>query len=318
MKILYLYGSNPLDANNIDNTWGTPEGLAYCWKSMGHDVKELNFNAVDLYDSLHQQLQQNPDVVILSHAGTIPTNVQKIWCKQNFQNCLMVAEGCDEPQILQYNLQHTMPADLVWSSDSDAVVWYKQRGKNAYWVMHWGDELVYSYAEDPCNGKISTASGPRQGMWKESVMALKEKFGENFAAPRMNGGPYLSPAANNRLYASTSLAFTVSSNGDITRRIFEAAVAGRMTLCDRLDSSKQFDKIFAEGEDIEFFSTIKELLEKAEYYLNNHEQRIKIANNARKKCLQHHTAMARAQQLLDIFSRHRISPTPITFGTYEK
>jgi len=301
VKIVYLYGSDPLDLTRIDETWGTAEGLAYQWRTMGHSVQEINFNSVNLYEILRRSLQEGPAVVVLTQAGTIPEQLQRVWHKQNFKSCLMVAEGADEPQIMRYNLGHTLPADIVWSSDIESVRWYAENGKKSFWVPHWGDEIVYTYSKDPCNGVIATAAGPRGGLWKESTLALKSEFGDNFYAPRLNGEAYLSPSENNRMYQMSSISFTVSTSGDITRRLFEAAIAGRMTICDRLSTNKQLKDIFVEGEDIECFSSMQELITKARHYLKDHDHRIKIAENARKKCLQSHTASKRAQQLIDIF-----------------
>jgi hypothetical protein len=271
---------------------------------MGHNVNEINFNDTLLYEKLSSSLNEGPDVVVLTQAGTIPEKVQKIWHKQNFQNCLMVAEGSDEPQIMMYNLGHTMPADIVWTSDADSARWYSQNQKVAYWIPHWGDEIVYSYSSDPCNGVITTAASPRGGLWNEATTALKNEFGDKFVAPRLHGGQYLTPSENNKLYENASVNFTVSTSGDITRRLFEAAIAGRMTLCDRVADSKQLNDIFVEGTEIECFSNVNELIEKSRYYLENHDARIKMAEKARQKCLQFHTAAKRAEQLLDIFSNH--------------
>jgi hypothetical protein len=241
---------------------------------------------------------------MLSEAGTIPSHVQLFWRKDNFKNILMVAEGCDEPQIMRYNLPHTMPADVVWTSDHDSMMWYASNGKKSYWLPHWGDELVYSYSEDPCNGVITTAAGPRGGMWKQSTESLKNFFGEKFVAPRMNGGEYLPPSDNNKLYRNASINFTVSTSSDITRRLFEAAVSGRMTLCDRLSPSKKLNSIFEEGKEIECFSTVQELIDKSRYYLENHKARIEMAERAREKCLKFHTAKKRAEQLTKILEEN--------------
>ena len=215
----------------------------------------------------------------------------------------MMAEGCDEPQIMKYNLEHTMPADVVLSSDMDSVNWYSSNGKKSFWFPHWGDELVYNYTPDPCNRKISTSSGPRKGIWSESVACLKANFGENFVVPRMNGEPYLCPSDNNKLYAESSIVFQASSRGEITRRLFEAAVTGRLILCDRLSPSKKMDLIFEEGKEFECFSTVTELVDKAKFYLEHHEERIRIAERSREKCLIFHTAKKRAEQLTKIFEK---------------
>jgi len=305
MRIVYLYNGEPFDENLVNETWGTSQGLAYQWKLMGHEVVEINFSSLNCENLLFEELtKKHTDVVLLSEAGTIPQHVQNFWKKERFPDCLMVAEGCDEPQILRYNLLHTLPAELIWSPDLDATNWYLSQGKNAFWLPHWGDEVIYSRTADPCNGTISTsASGPRRGIWNEAIFALNEKYGEKFLAPRLNGGPYLSPYDNNKLYECSSLVFTMSSNAEITRRLFEAAASGRMVICDRLDASKSLNAIFEEGKDIECFDSLPELMYKVDLYLNNHDARMEMADNAHKKYMNFHTAKNRANQLCEVFKQ---------------
>jgi hypothetical protein len=304
MKIIMLHGDEPCNISQLDKTWGATQGLAHCLKQ-DNQIVEINFQSADCKNKLFSTMQiEKYDVVLLAHAGTIPHHVQEFWKKDNFQNILMVASGDDEPQITRYNLLHTMPADVVLTSDIDSANWYSQNGKKVHWFPHWGDELVYSYTKDPCNGIITTAAGPRGGMWSEAVQALKKEFQQNFVSPRINGENYLSPSENNNLYKNASINFTVATSGDITRRLFEAAIAGRMTICDRLSPSKLLDKIFEEGKEIEHFSNTKELIDKSKHYLIHHDERIKIANSARKKCLEYHTATQRAKQLIQILNTH--------------
>jgi hypothetical protein len=304
MRIVYLYNGNPVNLNKINETWGTSQGLAFQWKLMNQDVVEIDFNRPDLAKKLFDVInEKKTDVVLLSEAGTIPMHVSNVWKKSNFPNLLMVAEGCDEPQILYCNLNHTIPADIVWSSDLDSVNWYQSNGKKSFWIPHWADELIYSYVEDPCNGKISTSSGPRRGIWKDAVDALKSNFGDNFVAPRINGGDYLPPLANNELYSTTSMVFQASSYGEITRRIFEAALAGRVIICDNLSPTKHLNEIFVPDSDILVYDSIPDLIDKTRYYLQNHNERRDIAESAKKKCEQMHTASKRASQILEIFKK---------------
>ena len=169
-------------------------------------------------------------------------------------------------------------------------------------MPHWGDELIYTCSTDPCNGTISTsACGPRRGIWNEAISALKIQYGEKFLAPRLNGGPYLSPYDNNKLYQNSSLIFTMSSNAEITRRLFEAACSGRMVICDRLNASKSLQSIFEESKEIECFDTLEELMYKVDKYITNHDARMEMADKAHKKCMKFHNAERRAQQLCEVF-----------------
>ena len=59
----------------------------------------------------------------------------------------------------------------------------------------------------------------------------------------------------------------------------------KLVITDRLSSNKQLDQIFKEDEEIVFYSTKEEALEKIQFYLNNDQERNRIAENGYKKVI---------------------------------
>ena len=53
----------------------------------------------------------------------------------------------------------------------------------------------------------------------------------------------------------------------------------------RLSSNKQLDQIFKEDEEIVFYSSKEEAFEKIKFYLNNDQERNRIAENGYKKVI---------------------------------
>lgn len=78
-------------------------------------------------------------------------------------------------------------------------------------------------------------------------------------------------------------------------RVFEATGCGSFLLNDR---PKDFDKMFKIGRELVCFDDEKDIVEKADYYLDNPEERRKIADRGQKRAYKEHTYMHRSKQIL--------------------
>lgn len=297
MKIAFVF------SHAHKSAWSTPGGLAEAIRIANHEV--------DFYD-----LQKPEEVLEVSHhhskydavclweAGTISKEVEKIWHKDNFKSTLMLAESGDDPQIFRYNLQHTLPADVVITPDNDACEQYKRIGKNAYWLTHWGDESVWKFCAHKDTGRISTSAGPRPGMWNDLMQLLLSKFPDVFYNPRIQGGQYVSVEENVKLYDNSDVVVQVSSNKEITRRLFEASICGRVVVTDRLSASKKLKECLVEDEHILLYDTPEECVDKVQELLKDSERRKKISDSAYRHVLENHSSSARAKQLIEIIKQN--------------
>jgi spore maturation protein CgeB len=59
----------------------------------------------------------------------------------------------------------------------------------------------------------------------------------------------------------------------------------KLVITDRLDPNKQLEDMFIEDEEIVLYSTKEEALEKIRFYLNNNQERNRIAENGYKKVI---------------------------------
>lgn len=297
MRLAFIFNNSHVD------TWSTPGGLSTSLRTCGHDVDHYDLKKPNEVLNLSKK-HEFYDAVCLWEAGTILDSIADIWQKENFKNTLMMAESGDDPQIFGYNLKHTLPADIVLTPDHDSFNEYKRIGKNAFWMTHWGDEIVWKKCPERDTGKISTSAGPRAGMWKNLMHILTTSFSEDFINPMMQGGRYISVEENVNLYDNSDIVVQVSSNKEITRRIFEASVCGRLVVTDRLSSSKKLNECLIEDEHIVLYDSLEECQEKIKMFLKEKDRRKKIARQAYNHVIKNHSSRSRAEFLLNIINKN--------------
>ena len=96
----------------------------------------------------------------------------------------------------------------------------------------------------------------------------------------------------------------VSSNKEITRRLFEASICERIVVADRLHANKNLDKCLIENEHIVLYDSPEECVEKVFWLLNNPKIRQKFSKQAYDHVSKNHSAKARAIQLLSIIKEN--------------
>jgi hypothetical protein len=298
MNLAFIFN----DSHNPD--WTTPGGLSKALNRLGHSVDHYDLKNVKEIIEL-SKIHSTYDAVCLWEAGTISDHIVAVWHKDNFKNTLMIAESGDDPQIFRYNLRHTLPSDVILTPDADACNEYRRMGKNAYWMTHWGDESVWTLCTPKDTGIISTSAGPRPGMWKSLMDVLRDNFLEKFMNPRMLGGQYMSVEDNVKLYDNSDVIVQVSSNKEITRRLFEASVCGRVVLADKLSYTKKLNECLVEDLHIALYETPDECVAKAHELLQDSDKRNKMAKAAYEHVLKNHSAAARANQLIQIIKNNK-------------
>ena len=95
------------------------------------------------------------------------------------------------------------------------------------------------------------------------------------------------------------MVFQFANNGEITRRIFEGAACGAMIITSRIDAATGIYDVFQEDVDMIYYNSHEECLEKIKYYLDNDDERRKIAYSGQKKVMEKHTIKSRMDELMD-------------------
>ncbi len=99
------------------------------------------------------------------------------------------------------------------------------------------------------------------------------------------------------LHSSPTADDGVAKADFINPRTFEVAACGGFQLVDRVQG---LENLFAPGRELAVFNSEDELLEMAHYYLNNPEERARIAQAGRRRVLNEHTYYHRMERLLTI------------------
>lgn len=101
------------------------------------------------------------------------------------------------------------------------------------------------------------------------------------------------------VYASSKINLNITSPnliGAIPLRVWDILSAGGFLLTDR---RPQYEGLLKDGEDLVFYEGIGDLLQKTKYYLSHEEERVRIAENGRRKIRETHNLSCRLQNILD-------------------
>ncbi len=101
-------------------------------------------------------------------------------------------------------------------------------------------------------------------------------------------------------YSKSRIVVNYPINNDINARIFEAMSAGSLVITYRIKNNG-FSEIFKEGENIIVFDDIlKEMKQKIDHYLQNREDREKIALKGFELVNRYHTYRHRLREMFKI------------------
>jgi hypothetical protein len=285
MKIAMLsdYSIEEYSLIGKEKFWGTPKGI---YNAFDNDerVEELRWYPTPSLDpsfgfnELKKYYDSNefiPDIIFWMSCGPAP---DELFDKNNFPKSKLVVDCGDEPQTFHYNQKRTKNADLILTPDIDCYLHYKSMGCGVIFTSHWTDLNIFypSFTDYEPFDVVTSMYGERG----EVVNYLQEKLGSSFYLKNN-----LKDIENGDLYRNGKIVFQKARYGEVTRRIFEGMSCKKLVITDRLDPNKQLEDMFIEDEEIVLYSTKEEALEKIRFYLNNNQERNRIAENGYKKVI---------------------------------
>jgi len=78
-----------------------------------------------------------------------------------------------------------------------------------------------------------------------------------------------------------------------------------MVITDRLSEDRGLELLFKDGEDIVYYDSLEDAIDKINYYSKNEKERLRIANNGYQKVLNNHTTIQRLDSVLNNYYEFR-------------
>lgn len=290
--------------------WSTPIGIRNELELRGHEVKLYNLYhnngeplrpgqprtySADCLNKLNFDMKNSgyqPDAVFQMDYGVFDAPQLD---KRFFPNTAWVMEAGDEPQSHRMQWQKANKFHAVLSPDWPCVERYRQAGLLAEWWTHHADTTIFyrrPEIEPWCD--VITTCGPRGH--KGGVTAPIEKA----LGTRFNNERYFYGEDHPKRLNMGRMVFQCSQHGEITRRIFEGMACGKMVITDRLRAETRIEDIFVHGEDIVYYDSPQDAIDKINYYTNHPEERERIAANGMAKVYAEHTCTQRVDVLEDV------------------
>jgi hypothetical protein len=108
------------------------------------------------------------------------------------------------------------------------------------------------------------------------------------------------------VYSRSKIVINEAVKGDVNFRVFESMISGALLITPKVGNG--LEDLFIDGEEVVFYeeNNVEDASAKITYYLKHEEERIRIANNGRKKVFSGHSLIERAKEL-DFYLR-KIKP----------
>lgn len=286
-----------------NDQWSTPLSIINEIKKRGHIVKiysvfnqnENGYNDDGIIQMLNDahNVSYKPDVIMHMDFGLY--NSQYL-TKKYFKEAVWVFESGDDPQSFQnYNFTKARYGDfdIVLSPDIRCVEAYMANGINAFWWTHFADTALYQNNDPLITYDAVSTRDQSEPFFTEIKKHLQDKFHTRRDLHAIDHSNFL---------RSGKIVIQNSRYKEITRRIFEGMLAKRLVITDRIDQSTKLNELFIENEDIIYYDTVEEAIDKIKYYCKNDVERNKIALNGWQKVLKNHTQVQRVDTLIKLIN----------------
>jgi len=285
-----------LFAWSSDEIWSTPLSIVNECKKRnikGRIYSLLDKNkqySLDGLSALYQHTQEGykPDIILHMDYGAFD---HPLLDKKYFLNSYMVMEAGDDPQCFGNNSRKAHKFDLILTPDKVSLKEYISRGLDAIYWTHFGDAIDGLENPDiiPTYDVVSTRGDGDTPFLDE----LKNRIGSRFNNRRDFG------VLQRDLLSTGKIVIQNSRYKEVSRRIFEGMLCKRMVMADRLSDDRGLNELFTDKEDIVYYDSLDDAVEKINFYSSNEEERKRIANNGFNKVFNNHTTVQRLDAILD-------------------
>ncbi len=233
-----------------------------------------------------------PDVLLY-----IDTGISFPLINMSSLKCIKACYLIDSHIHFGVHLDFSRGFDIVFTAHKLAVDKFKDRGlENVYWIPPACDPDIHGRKTEEELHDIGFVGTLNPALNSERVCFFKElqkrfnTYYERCFLERMA-----------EVFSQSKIVFHKSVLDGLAMRVFEVLAAGSMLLADEAMGSG-LTNLFQDREHIVIYRNKEELIELADHYLKNEDERRKIAVNGMKKVLEEHTYSHRAKNMIRIIS----------------
>jgi hypothetical protein len=268
----------------------------------------LSSSEFDIHDVL-QQLPSTfqPDLVSLSarKMGFQPQGLDRLSCPtlMKIGDTFHWGDGSLNG-IVRYC--RSLNCDFHWVYQGvQHLHWFVEAGlKNVFWLPGTPviDPYVPSKPAEKLYGVIFRGSESHLHAYRSQVLRYLQQADVEVDIQQK---PYLDCLED---YVRAQIVLNCSLNGDTNRRVFEVLMAGGFLLTDRLSPQTGIQHLFREGEHLECYGSLPELVEKVKFYLAHPEKAEQIAIAGQQQLLSHYNQSLTQQKLHRYVFTQEIEP----------
>jgi spore maturation protein CgeB len=290
------------------------------------EIKRIN-NAL-----LKKVKKFRPDIVLI--AGGFTINSDTINAIKQLENITTINWSADYPRNFEYHIETGPYFDYLFTSAADGLKNYRKRGhKNGHWLPFACDADIHKpidvsekerekYSCDVCFvgsnypervAILEKLSGFNLGIWGIGW----DKLPSNSPLKQHIRGGVSRPEEWTKIYSCSKIVLNILSlklDGAIdlvdpeyghiaNTRVFEALGCGAFQL---VELKSDVIKLFKTGDHLVCYEDSNQLIKLIKYYLNNPEDRKRIANNGRRIAIEKHTYQHRINEILSTISNNQI------------
>lgn len=263
-----------------------------------------SYDAADFFSK--NKLTQQPDIVLVKADATgrnLPSNLKTFKCPR----VLLVGDthhmGSPIQKLVAYAKQEEFDR-IIFDHTRHHARWFFEAGlKN----IHWIPALDFTFfprtpSSNPTRQFSFVGQAGKFHPYRCRVLESLQKAGLPLELLRGT------PAEAADIYADSVITLNVSLNGDLNLRVFEALAAGGFLLTDKLTPSSGLELLFKPGEDIEVWSSVGELIEKARYYLDKPAEADRIRRSGQQKLLELHHPDVKIREFFELVFEEKENP----------
>lgn len=243
---------------------------------------------------------------IKKHNNTFLVN----WCYDSVSRYPSIIEGCEHYDL--FYIFEPADKDIMESFDLKIKFLPMAYDPRYYKVMN-GDKKTYDISfvggmiekRKKILGKIiSEFPNKKYGIWGKAwtwynpFLQYEYKIKRRKLGKRINNYK-IKPNQVNRVYNDSKICLNIhhtQNKKGLNPRTFEILGAGGFQL---VDYKEKLEEIFELGEELVAYTDKNDLLKKIDYYLDNEDERRKIAKKGHKKVIENHTFKKRAKRIIE-------------------